>query len=68
MPSSEMKTQITEDGMQVFHSGSPVLTANSKGVNAKDLHASSYLIVGEGKGRSRFEDYGARTGCFWCGG
>lgn len=62
----EIKTQITEDGMQVYKNGNAVLTASSQGVDAVDLHASTYLIVG---GRSRFENYGAdRTGCFWVGG
>lgn len=62
----EIKTQITEDGMTVYKNGNGVLTANSGGVEAVDLHASTYLIVG---GRSRFENYGAdRTGCFWIGG
>ena len=61
-----IKTQITEDGMTVYKNGNAVLTANSEGVNAVDLHASTYLMVG---GRSRFENYGAdRTGCFWIGG
>lgn len=63
---SEMSTQITEDGMQVFRNDMPVLTADSKGVDAVNLNASTYLIVG---GRSRFENYGInRTGCFWVGG
>ena len=62
----EIKTLISEDGMQVFKNGNVVLTANSEGVNAADLHASTYLAVG---GRSRFENYGEdRTGCFWIGG
>ena len=62
----EVKTQITEDGMRVYKNENAVLTANSEGVDAVDLHASTYLIVG---GRSRFENYGAdRTGCFWIGG
>lgn len=63
-----IKTQITEDGMTVYKNGDEVLSASSAGVNAADLHASTYLIVGKGKGRSRFEDYGTdRTGCFWVG-
>lgn len=63
---TEMSTQITEDGMQVFRSNESVLTANNQGVDAKNLKASTYLIVG---GRSRFENYGTnRTGCFWVGG
>ena len=63
---SEMKTQITEDGMTVYQNNDAVLTANNQGVDAKNLHATTYLIVG---GRSRFENFGEnRTGCFWIGG
>ena len=63
---SEMKTQITENGMMVYQNSTQVLTADNKGVDAKNLHATTYLIVG---GRSRFENYGSdRTGCFWIGG
>lgn len=63
---SEMATQITEDGMTVSKNGEDVLTANNSGVNAKNLHANTYLIIGN---NSRFEDYGSdRTGCFWIGG
>ncbi len=62
----EIKTQITEDGMRVYKNKKAVLTASSEGVDAVDLHASTYLAVG---GRSRFENYGKdRTGCFWIGG
>lgn len=66
---STTKTRITADGMEVFAKGyggdTVVLTANSNGVEAKDLNASTYLSVG---GRSRFENYGSdRTGCFWIG-
>ena len=63
--SSEIKTQITEDGMTVYKNSDAVLTANNQGVKAKDLHAVTFLIVGN---NSRFEDYGNRTGCFWIGG
>lgn len=63
---SEMMTQITEDGMTVYQNDESVLVANNQGVDAKNLHATTYLIVG---GRSRFENYGEnRTGCFWIGG
>lgn len=67
---SEISTQITEDGMQVSRGENVVLTANNEGVQAEDLHATTYLIVGS---NSRFEDYTnisneARTGCFWIGG
>ena len=66
---SEMSTQITEDGMKVSRDGDTVLTATSAGVNAVNLHATTYLIIG---GTSRFEDFyddqlGQRTGCFWIG-
>lgn len=66
---SEMSTQITEDGMTVSKSGEIVLTANNEGVQAQNLHATTYLIIGE---NSRFEDYTKngepRTGCFFIGG
>ena len=66
---SEMKTQITEDGMTVYKNDEAVLVANNVGVEAKNLHATTYLIIGT---HSRFEDYQsggeARTGCFWIGG
>lgn len=61
---SEMTTQITEDGMVVNRDNEAVLTANNVGVNAVNLHATTYLIIGN---NSRFEDYGDRTGCFWIG-
>jgi hypothetical protein len=66
---SEMTTQITEDGMTVYRDSDAVLVANNEGVNAENLHATTYLIIGEGTGRSRFENYESnRTGCFWIGG
>ncbi len=63
---SEMKTQITEDGMTVYKNGQEMLRANNQGVEAVDLKAKTYLIVGK---NSRFEDMpgGNRTGCFWIG-
>lgn len=66
---SEMATQINEDGMTVYRDDEAVLIANNEGVNAYNLHAETYLIIGE---TSRFEDYikdgETRTGCFWLGG
>lgn len=62
---SEMETQITEDGMQVFKNNQAVLTANNVGVDAVNLHATTYLIIGS---NSRLEDFNGRTGCFWIGG
>lgn len=68
---SPTKTQVTPDGMTVYTKDadggqSEVLEATSEGVDATNLHAKTYLIIG---GRSRFENYGTnRTGCFWIGG
>ena len=63
---SEMTTTITEDGMVVYRDNTAVLTANNIGVDAANLHATTYLIIGT---NSRFEDYDyGRTGCFWIGG
>ena len=61
---NEITTTITEDGMAVYRDNKAVLTADNLGVTAEDLHATTFLIVGE---NSRFEDYGSRTGCFWIG-
>ncbi len=61
---SEMKTTISDDGMRVYRNEHEVLTADNKGVKAENLHATTYLIIGN---NSRFEDYGGRTGCFWIG-
>lgn len=66
---SEMKTQITEDGMTVAKNDETVLIADNQGVKAANLHATTYLIIGN---NSRFEDYTnlsgeSRTGCFWIG-
>lgn len=65
----EMRNKLDNTGMYVTRDGGEILTANNRGVNAKDLHAKTYLIIGAGNGRSRFEDYGTdRTACFWIGG
>jgi hypothetical protein len=64
----EIYNQIDNKGMYVRRGGVDMLTANNAGVGAVNLHAKTYLIIGSGYGRSRFEDYGAsRTGCFWVG-
>ena len=65
---SEMKTQITEDGMRIYKNNDVMLTANNQGVDAKNLHATTYLIIG---GNSRMEDFvedgNNRTAMFWIG-
>lgn len=66
---SEMANMIDNTGMYVKKGGNNVLVANKDGVEATDLHAKTYLIIGANEGRSRFEDYGVnRTACFWVGG
>lgn len=65
---SDMSTLISEDGMTVSYKDTEMLVANSDGVVAANLHANTYLIIGD---YSRFEDYEKdgepRTGCFWIG-
>lgn len=76
--SETFKTIITEDGMVISENilndsneqkWEDVLTANNQGVFAKNLTATTYLIIGE---RSCFEDFNINnkkyTGCFWIGG
>ena len=66
---TEISNKIDNTGMCVQKSGNNVLVADAKGVQATDLHAKTYLIIGKEGGRSRFEDYGTnRTACFWIGG
>lgn len=67
---SEMTTNIDEDGMSIYRDDEEVLTADNQGVIAFNLHARTYLIIGN---NSRLEDWTntngeARTGCFWIGG
>ena len=63
---SPISTVVTEDGMRVHKSGQEVLTANNEGVKAEDLHATTYLIIGD---NSRLEDWqNSYTACFWIGG
>lgn len=62
---SDISTLIDEDGMDISKGDEKVLTADNSGVNAINLTARKYLIMGN---YSRFEDYGERTGCFWIGG
>lgn len=64
---NEIKTTITENGMIVYKDTKEMLTANNEGVKAEDLHATTFLIIGN---TSRFEsiDNDTRTACFWIGG
>lgn len=62
---NSVSTTITEDGMTINRGGKEVLVANNEGVYAEDLHATTYLIIGN---TSRLEDYNNRTTCYWIGG
>ena len=61
---SDISTQITEEGMSVYDNTKEVLTATKDGVNATNLKATTYLVIGrycriEGQTDSK------RVGCFW---
>lgn len=63
---SEMSTKVTEDGMEVSQNNTPVLVADSQGVQATNLNANTYLII---SGKARLEAYGTdRVACYWIGG
>ena len=65
---SEMETQITEDGMKIYKNSEVMLTANNQGVDAKNLHATTYLIIGNNSRMEDFTESGSkRTAIFWIG-
>lgn len=63
---SDLTTTMSHDGMVIERDDMEVLVVNSQGVNAANLHATTFLLVGS---NSRFEDYdnNTRTACFWVG-
>lgn len=62
---SDISTNIDNEGMRVSTQFEEVLTATNSGVNALNLTARNFLIIGA---RSRIQDYGAdQTGIFWIG-
>ena len=66
----EMHNTLDNTGMYVRRDNEIVLEANNAGVNAINLTARHYLIVGD---NARFEDYtngtdSKRTACFYIGG
>ena len=63
-PDSEFSTEVTDNGMRIYKHSSEVLVVDNQGVQAADLHARTFLIIGE---NSRLEDRGSRTACFWIG-
>ena len=61
-----MHNTIDNKGMCVRWNNTDVLVANDDGVNAVNLTARKYLIVGD---NARFENYtNGRTACFYIGG
>jgi hypothetical protein len=64
----EMNNLLDNTGMYIRRGYDDILVANNNGVEALNLHAKTYLIIGSGDGRSRIEDYDInRTGVFWIG-
>ena len=62
----EMHNTLDNTGMYVRRNGTDVLVANNEGVNAINLTARQYLIIGN---NARFENYQSnRTACFYIGG
>lgn len=61
---SDIKSQLGHAGLIITEAVSTVLSATNTGVDAKNLHATTYLIVGK---NCRFEDYGSGTACFYIG-
>ena len=61
-----MHNTLDHEGMYVRKNNEDILIADKDGVNAVNLTARKYLIVGN---NARFEDYtGNRTACFYIGG
>lgn len=62
----EMENKLDNTGMYVRRSGSLILQANNRGVEAADVTVRNYLTLGR---FARLEDYqGHRTACFYIGG
>jgi len=68
-PDGEIETKISGQGFAISKNNDEVLTADNTGVKAVNLHATTYLIIGD---TSRFENYTDENGtpitaCFWIG-
>lgn len=62
---SDLSTLITENGMRIYNTDEEVLKVDNSGVDAVNLHATTYLWIGN---NSRLEDYGeTRSACYWVG-
>ena len=62
---SNIKTNIDHNGLSIYRNNEEVLTADNQGVKAEDLHATTYLIIGNNAYLSDWN--GDRVGCFWNG-
>ncbi len=60
----EVSATLNNHGLAVKHNDEEQLVANEMGVDARNLHASTYLIIGA---HSRMEDYEGGTGLFFTG-
>lgn len=60
----EISATLNNHGLVVKHNDEKQLVANETGVDARNLHASTYLIIGA---HSRMEDYESGTGLFFTG-
>ena len=62
-------SNMSENGLSITEGQNKVLTADNTGVDARNLRATTYLIVG---GRIRMQNYwhdrGPGVACFWVGG
>ena len=62
----EIHNTLNHEGMYVKRNETVILEADADGVNALNLTARQFLIIGE---NARLEDYGnGRTACFYIGG
>ena len=61
----EIRTETNEETGEEVIINEAILTVEADGVKAENLHATTWLIIGN---NSRIEDYGNRTGCYWLGG
>ena len=65
---SAISTNIDEDGLSVYKYNEEVLTADNTGVKAQNLHATTYLIIGNNTYFADFTEGSThRAGCFWTG-
>ena len=64
---SDLSTNINEDGMSILRNGDEVLTVDNTGVQATNLEATTYLIIGDNNIFETYTDENGknRIGCYW---